>query len=487
MDSCNQCTAVVSIDKISPTVDISVSTEAYKKTHTLTVDYTEEGTSGWSTNNKYEYYMSTSSSDPTGGSWKPLVDSATVGGTAYSKNITLAGFTGDFYLFIRKINDGAGNASTTSNYHKSNVIKLDNKAPIIDELSYSDETGIITAKATDAHSGITKYLLKKGTKTSSDVWTTVSATNSQKTTTLKVTSTGTYYFYVEDALGNKDEKYIIVDKLPVTDKDAPTCTLKVDRTSYTPGSNWYNQDVTISFASKSDNVGVTKYYISSNINYKITSNISGRQIIEESTQAEPTTYYGIVEDDAGNRNTCQIDVGIDKTPPELNIELFQLCYADYFNEPDTYVDLCGYTESKTSAWTYEADYKIVDRLSQVKLFGQMYSETAYTLDNWPSSRYQSAEEHLEKNDGTESCQIVDGNVVCGRYYGVWKGKPGTNKASYWNCKTEYDTGGRLGRPHQGTYYNLTISAVDNAGNKSILNSNKIQYHQWPIAGCKHIS
>lgn len=66
------------------------------------ISVTDNGGSGLDSSNKYQYYLSTSSSTQTGGSWKNYTS-----GTAF----TVTGTAGYYYLWLYPVKDGAGNIS----------------------------------------------------------------------------------------------------------------------------------------------------------------------------------------------------------------------------------------------------------------------------------------------------------------------------------------------------------------------------------------
>ena len=81
----------------------------------------------------------------------------------------------------------------------------------------------ITAKATDAGSGIVSYQFStSGSLTaSSGGWTSITNTKSEISKTYSASSNGTYYFYAKDAQNNINKKSVIISKI---DKTKPTIT-----------------------------------------------------------------------------------------------------------------------------------------------------------------------------------------------------------------------------------------------------------------------
>ena len=95
--------SVSNIETIKPTVN--VSTISYNGTSSvIRINISDSGGSGLSTSNKYQYYLSTSNTTQTGGSWQNY----TIGSTF---NIT--GTNQTKYLWVYPIRDNAGNYNGT--------------------------------------------------------------------------------------------------------------------------------------------------------------------------------------------------------------------------------------------------------------------------------------------------------------------------------------------------------------------------------------
>ena len=120
-------------DKILPTLSNSVTSCSWRNTAiTTTITTADTGGSGLSSSNSYQYYLSLSSTALSGGSWKNYTS-----GTAISLN---PGTSGTYYLFIKRANDNAGNASTSNGsdvsvsgttYHRYGPYLFDYDAPMI--------------------------------------------------------------------------------------------------------------------------------------------------------------------------------------------------------------------------------------------------------------------------------------------------------------------------------------------------------------------
>ena len=112
--------------------------------------------------------------------------------------------------------DNAGNVITTS----VQITNIDKTAPIIETptistTNWTTESVTIASKAKDDESGIAafQWSTNPGLTTSSEGWTTITATNSQITQTYTAYKSGTYYFYVKDVAGNIGQTSIIVNNI----------------------------------------------------------------------------------------------------------------------------------------------------------------------------------------------------------------------------------------------------------------------------------
>ena len=95
--------SVSNIETIKPTVN--VSTISYNGTSSvIRINISDSGGSGLSTSNKYQYYLSTSNTTQTGGSWQNYTNGV---------NFTISGTLGLYYLWVYPIRDNAGNYNGT--------------------------------------------------------------------------------------------------------------------------------------------------------------------------------------------------------------------------------------------------------------------------------------------------------------------------------------------------------------------------------------
>mgnify|MGYP004644238607 CR=1 FL=1 len=93
-----------------------------------------------------------------------------------------------------------------------------------------------------------------------------------------------------------------------TDSEAPTCKIIV--TNGREGNNaYYTSDVSIELETK-DDVGVTKYGLTTN-------SIATYNSVSTVTLSETSIYYGYVMDASGKRGDCSFTIPIDKTAPDI--------------------------------------------------------------------------------------------------------------------------------------------------------------------------
>ena len=130
----------------------------------------------------------------------------------------------------------------------------------------------------------------------------------------------TYYGYVKDAADNVS----YVTKWFKLDQTDPVCTIS---SSGTKGdNNWYvgNVDMTIS---RSDNLsGVSAYGMkptngsqSSNNSSDSSRSYNSRSSMTQTKDTSGVTYYGWIEDYAGNTNTCSKSIKKDATDPSCSL------------------------------------------------------------------------------------------------------------------------------------------------------------------------
>lgn len=124
---------------------------------------------------------------------------------------------GTYYFWVK---DAVGNV----NVDKVSI-KIDNIDSVgAESISLTSNTSTytksltLTGKATDTLSGIVKYQITTSSSKPSSGWTTTSA-KSSVTATKTISSNGTYYFWIEDAVGNTSKASIKINNI---DNSGPT-------------------------------------------------------------------------------------------------------------------------------------------------------------------------------------------------------------------------------------------------------------------------
>ncbi len=197
------CFGSYRFDNINPVINVEAAPSEVNTTIQVVITASDEGGSQLSNDNSYEYYLSTRNTSPAGGSWKPYTSGNT---------ITLGeGLTGEYFLFVKRVKDNAGNWSNNAPYVISDGIVFDNTAPVISvnkpgcEVCKSIEL-VITAS--DAGTGLSDtnkyeyYLSTSPEALSGGTWISYTSGNTVK---LGIGLNGTYYLFIRsvyDKAGN---------------------------------------------------------------------------------------------------------------------------------------------------------------------------------------------------------------------------------------------------------------------------------------------
>lgn len=119
---------------------------------------------------------------------------------------------------------------------------------------------------------------------------------------------GTYYLYVKDRAGNISE----AQSFTISDDSPPTCEITV---SGVEGNNdWYRSTAEIKLITDDPESGIARYGLSTSESINYNSKDTATQ--QEDTKG--TTYYGYVEDKAGNSTKCQVTVKKDTVGPSIS-------------------------------------------------------------------------------------------------------------------------------------------------------------------------
>ena len=213
---------ITNIDKVKPTIDVEPETSTLSRSRRVTITVGDEGGSGLSNSNIYEYYLSTSQTEQIGSNdgWQPYTS---------GERLTVGeGLTGTYYIHVRRVKDIAGNESegrgTTGGENSSEVYgpyEFSNEAPIItidpnEHLEYAKTTEVTITVKDQSGSGLNPnnayqyYLSTSPTEQigNNDGWQTYTSGQSFP---IGTGLTGTYYLHVKpvsDTLGNTSEPKI---------------------------------------------------------------------------------------------------------------------------------------------------------------------------------------------------------------------------------------------------------------------------------------
>ena len=101
-----EATYTIRRDSAAPTITVSPTSATACTSKSVTITAADTGGSSLSSSNSYQYYLSTSSTALSGGSWTDYTS-----GTAFTLG---NGKNGTFYLFVKQVSDNAGNVSTAN-------------------------------------------------------------------------------------------------------------------------------------------------------------------------------------------------------------------------------------------------------------------------------------------------------------------------------------------------------------------------------------
>ena len=298
------------------------------KSMKIKITVSDEGKSGLSSSNNYQYYLSTNSAKLTGGSWKTYTR---------GKEFTIgSGENGTRYLFVKMIKDNADNNSTggtnvtidSTKYHRLGTYVFDNKVPTL-TVSYSTTNKTngnvkATIKANEVVQSVSGWTLSSDKKSLIKTYT--SNVSNQKVT-------------VKDIAGNTSTATINISNI---DKTAPTLNVSYSTTNKTNGNvkatikaNEVVQQVS-GWTLSSDKKSLTKTY---------TSNVSNEKVT--------------VKDTAGNTKTATINISnIDKTAPTLTVSYST---TNKTNGSVTATITANEVVQAVSGWTLSSDKKSLNK------------------------------------------------------------------------------------------------------------------------------
>ena len=98
-------TASITVDATAPTITVNPSSSTSATSKTITITASDTGGSGLSSNNSYQYYLSSSGTALSGGNWTNYTS-----GSSFTLG---SGKNGTYYLFVKRVSDNVRNTSTT--------------------------------------------------------------------------------------------------------------------------------------------------------------------------------------------------------------------------------------------------------------------------------------------------------------------------------------------------------------------------------------
>lgn len=199
----------------------------------------------------------------------------------------------------------------------SKIVKIDMQPPEIletiikDEATWTNTEKEITIRVTD-YSGSGVYGIYVGDKDCSSL--TIEdfeKLNDDKYTTTK--NNGTYNVCLRDNAGNQSADTYTFE-ISHVDTVAPTCTITTS--AQMGANNWYIENANLVLNTSDDASGISQKGMStsSKVNY---NNVTAS--LQRNTKG--TTYYGYVKDEAGNVGSCNLNVKVDSTPPEISFSI----------------------------------------------------------------------------------------------------------------------------------------------------------------------
>ncbi len=456
------------IDQTKPKVSIVANTTSMSKTKQVTITVSDEGGSGFSGSNSYQYYVSTSNTSLSGGSWQNYTN-----GTAFTIG---SGVTGTRYIWVKQIADNAGNKSvaTTSNYHVSTAYTFDNIAPTITiggNTTSVSKTKQITITAQDTGgSGLTSsnsyqyYLSTSNTTLSGGSW-----QNYTSGTTFTIGSgiTGYRYIWVKQIADNAGNKSVAttssyhVSSRYEFDNAAPTATVTVIDKAREKENNGIVKgnagaisvtevkDVT---SSSMGEIGKVEYYVGTNnvlsgsetwteltrVNMDTGGLLSGYKFTYNISPTTTTTYYIWLRDSLGNTTSKTCKVSVLEQVAEVLEE--GSIHKAYYANLQIAVDECpnrgrvkllkDYTVPDVEL-TIKQEKNITLGLNNFTIIGKIYNAGKVTVQNGIIQSTRTAQAIL--NDGSM-------NVVNCTIYGYNEGYQVVNRGKKKDGMSMIETG-----------------------------------------------
>lgn len=322
-------------------------------------------------------------------------------------------------------------ASTTINIDKEPPEVVD--ITIKDESKWTNKDKEVTINVTDFQgSGIAGIYV--GEKNCNEITEEeyIKITENKYTTTK---DNGKFNVCLIDKVGNKSVTEHQFE-IKYVDKVAPSCTITTTATKGT--NNWYTQNATLVLNTVDKESGINKKGLTTSrtANY---NNVT--TVVQRDTKG--VTYYGYVEDVAGNKGNCKLDVKVDTTPPSMSFSISGLNKAT-IKCSDDISGINGAT-SMTQSLTGTRNYTVTKTCTNNAGLSVTSSHT-YTYSNCAR--------------GHNTCRYG-----CDEYYDSCK--YGSNTCSY-GCDTTYDSCATGSNTCQGGYtQNCTTQPVCTGGYTTI--------------------
>ena len=275
----------------------------------------------------------------------------------------------------------------------------------------------ITSTAKDSTSGLASHDYKHSDEST---WTTKNLTSTSAVKSDKI-QTGPYKtemnksltFRAYDVAGNYTESSTNI-KVDIT---APSCSISVS--SGTLGNNsWYISNVSLKLSHSDSDVKC--YGLGKSSNVTCGSTDTGTQ-----SETTGTTWYGIVEDNAGNKATCKSSlIKVDTTAPTVNLKLV--------------------SSSDTSTSVYSKSFT---------------GTTSASISSWQN---QLLKDYVTFSDSGSG---ISGNLTAG--YNSPGATSSNTTISSSNINTNRTSGSYSGVIVEGYRY-MEYSVSDNAGNKTLV-------------------
>ena len=216
------------------------------------------------------------------------------------------------YIVTYKLCDKASNCSST--YQKISDIKFDTQAPKckltvsgkkISGSTYFKSNVVVTITKSDNLSGF-------GSKSWGVSKSKTATYNGKNSITLKSAKNTIVYGYVKDKVGNTSS--CKTSKIGI-DTAKPSCKLKI--VGVLGKNDWYKEKkVTIQFKEKVDKEsGIAKYYLTKDKNGKKSFPSKNANSATQGN-TKKVRWYGFVQDKAGLKGSCYIDVKVDTEAPK---------------------------------------------------------------------------------------------------------------------------------------------------------------------------